>query len=38
MKKEEPKIEIEYGEENLKEILIEIIKEEYIKNITMNDE
>ncbi len=30
-------IQIEYGEENLKEILIELLKEQYIKYITMNE-
>ena len=30
-------IRIEYGEENLKEILIELLKEQYIKYITMNE-
>ena len=30
-------IQIEYGTENLKEILIELLKEQYIKYITMNE-
>lgn len=30
-------IQIEYGEENLEEILIELLKEQYIKYITMNE-
>ena len=30
-------IQIEYGEENLKEILIELLKEQYINYITMNE-
>ena len=29
-------IQIEYGTENLKEILIELLKEQYINYITMN--
>ena len=30
-------ITIEYGEENLKKILVELLKEEYIKYITINE-
>ena len=30
-------IQIEYGTENLKEILIELLKEQYINYITMNE-
>ena len=30
-------IQIEYGEENLKKILIELIKEQYINYITINE-
>ena len=30
-------IKIEYGEENLKEILIGLLKEQYINYITMNE-
>ncbi len=30
-------IKIEYGKENLKEILIELLKEQYINYITMNE-
>ena len=30
-------IQIEYGKENLKEILIELLKEQYINYITMNE-
>ena len=30
-------IQIEYGEENLKEMLIELLKEQYINYITMNE-
>ena len=30
-------IQIQYGEENLKEILIELLKEQYINYITMNE-
>lgn len=30
------KIHIEYGKENLKEILIELLREQYINYITMN--
>ena len=30
-------INIEYGTENLKEILIELLKEQYINYITMNE-
>lgn len=30
-------IRIEYGKENLKEILIELLKEQYINYITMNE-
>lgn len=29
-------IKIEYGKENLKEILIELLKEQYINYVTMN--
>lgn len=31
------KISIEYGKENLKEILIQLLKEHYINYITMNE-
>ncbi len=31
------KIQIEYGKENLKEILMELLKDQYINNITMNE-
>ena len=31
------KIQIEYGKEDLKEILIELLKEQYINYITMNE-
>lgn len=31
------KIQIEYGKEDLKEILIELLKEQYIDYITMNE-
>ncbi len=38
MKREENvKIQIEYGKENLKERLIELLKEQYINYITMNE-
>ncbi len=30
-------IQIEYGTENLKEILIELLKEQYINYITINE-
>lgn len=30
-------IQIEYGKENLKQILIELLKEQYINYITMNE-
>ena len=30
-------IQIEYGKESLKEILIELLKEQYINYITMNE-
>ena len=30
-------IKIEYGKESLKEILIELLKEQYINYITMNE-
>ena len=30
-------IKIEYGKENLKEILLELLKEQYINYITMNE-
>lgn len=30
-------ITIEYGEEDLKKILVELLKEEYIKYITINE-
>lgn len=30
-------IQIEYGTENLKEILIELLKEQYINHITINE-
>ena len=30
-------IQIEYGTENLKEILVELLKEQYINYITMNE-
>ncbi len=30
-------IQIEYGEENLKEILVELLKEQYINYITINE-
>ena len=30
-------IQIEYGTENLKEMLIELLKEQYINYITMNE-
>ena len=30
-------IQIEYGEENLKEILVELLKEQYINYITMKE-
>ncbi len=30
-------IKFEYGKENLKEILIELLKEQYINYITMNE-
>ena len=30
-------IQIEYGTENLKDILIELLKEQYINYITMNE-
>lgn len=30
-------IKIEYGTENLKEILVELLKEQYINYITMNE-
>ena len=30
-------IQIEYGAENLKEILIELLKEQYINYITINE-
>ena len=30
-------IQIEYGKENLKEMLIELLKEQYINYITMNE-
>ena len=30
-------IQIEYGKENLKEILINLLKEEYINYITINE-
>ena len=30
-------IQIEYGIENLKEILVELLKEQYINYITMNE-
>ena len=30
-------IEIEYGKESLKEIITELLKEEYINYITMNE-
>ena len=30
-------IQIEYGKKNLKEILIELLKEQYINYITMNE-
>lgn len=30
-------IKIEYGTENLKDILIELLKEQYINYITMNE-
>ena len=30
-------IEIEYGKENLKEIITELLKEQYINYITMNE-
>ena len=30
-------IKIEYGKENLKQILIELLKEQYINYITMNE-
>lgn len=30
-------IQIKYGKENLKEILIKLLKEQYINHITMNE-
>lgn len=38
MKKEKNvKIHIEYGKENLKQLLIELLKEKYIKYTTINE-
>lgn len=38
MKEEkQPQINIEYGQEDLKKILSELIEEEYIKEITSNE-
>lgn len=38
MKKEENvKIHIEYGKENLKQFVTELLKEQYIKYITINE-
>ena len=38
MKKEENvKTHIEYGKQNLKQLLTELLTEQYIKNITINE-